>query len=291
MPGNPYHDKSGEFTSKEKDAGLLDVSSWKEVNVKVGSHSNPGGVFENSHGKRHYVKWPQRNPEQANAEKLADDIYHALGIPAKQSELAKKGSRLGLVSKFLPEAKEIGKTAVNASADVHAGFVADAYLASWDVFGMTYDNIMASGGRDYRVDNGGTMFFRAQGETKNFPADRVDELDSLVAPGKKGNLAFASLTQNDKVEQARKLVTTLTDEKLVQLVAGASLSGTRAQEYLTALKGRRDVIAKRFGVQKIDFVSVLRKKKKKKLPHGFQEVPMDIDKIRAAFDATTGSKE
>jgi hypothetical protein len=236
------------------------------------------------------VKWPQRNPEQVNAEKLADDIYHALGIPAKQSQLVTKNGKLGLAGKFLSDPVEIGKPGVNKSADVKKGYVADAYLASWDVFGLTYDNIMASGGRDYRVDNGGTLFFRAQGEKKNFPADRVDELESLIAPGKKGNLAFAGLTDAQKTEQARKLVTTLTNEKLTSLVEGAGLTGNKAQEYLTALRGRRDVIAKRFGVQKAEFVSILRqkKKKKRKLPHGFQEVPMDIDRIRASFDATTG---
>jgi hypothetical protein len=288
MPtGNPYHDKAGSFTQKEKDAGKLDVSSWKEVHdVKVGSHSNPGGVFKDSHGTLHYVKLPQRNPEQAQTEHLADAIYRELGIPAKDSEVVMQNGEMGLSSKMLPGSVEIGKAAVNKSADVKSGYVADAYLASWDVFGMTYDNIMASNGRDYRVDNGGTMFFRAQGETKKFPADRVDELDTLIAPGKKGNLAFAGLTDAQKTEQARHLVTKLPDEKLVQLIANAGLTGARAQEYLTSLKGRRDVIAKRFGVQKIDFASILRKKKKKqKNPPGFQDVPMDIDKINAAMEA------
>ena len=191
---------------------------------------------------------------------------------------------------MLPGGKEIGKDATNKSADVKAGYVADAYLASWDVFGLTYDNIMGSLGRDYRVDNGGTMFFRAQGEKKNFPADRVDELDSLIAPGKKGNLAFAGITDAQKTEQARLLVTKLTNERLVQLIAAAGLTGARAKEYLTALSGRRNVIAKRFGVQKSDLASILRRKKKKrKLPHGFQEVPMNIDRIRASLEATKQS--
>jgi hypothetical protein len=38
---------------------------------------------------------------------------------------------------------------------------------------------------------------------------------------------------------------------------------------------------------KPSYVDILKKKKKKKKPEaGFQEVPMDIDKINASFDAT-----
>jgi hypothetical protein len=253
-------------------------------------------VFEDSHGGRHYVKFPQRAPEQAQTEKLADDIYRELGIPVKSSQLVTSGGKLGLAGKMLPDSKEIGKVAVNQSADVKKGYVADAYLASWDVFGLTYDNILGFGGRDYRVDNGGTMFFRAQGEKKNFPADKVDELDSLIAPGKKGHQAFAGLTDKDKAEQARDLVTKLTNEKLVQLIADAGLTGSRAQEYLKALSGRRDVIAKRFGVQKSEFLSILtprkkKKKKKRKYRDVLQSVPMDIDRINASLEAARTPKE
>lgn len=255
---NPYHDETGAFTSKEKaHTGPVDVSGWKQVGPQGGS--NPGGVFEDSHGVRHYVKFPQRDPEQANAEKLADDIYRELDIPVKDSQLVEKNGKNGLAGKMLKDSHELGKTGCNKSQDVKDGYVADAYLASWDVFGMTYDNILHSEGRDYRVDNGGTLFFRAQGEKKNFPADKVDELDSLIGPGKKGALAFADLTQERIKVQAEKLVTKLTDARLKELVEGANLTGARAEAYLKALIGRRNVIAKRYGIAlKYEFSWILK---------------------------------
>lgn len=279
--GNPYHDETGAFTSREKDSGPVDVSKWKQVGPQGGS--NPGGVFQDSHGTRHYVKFPQRNPEQANAEKLADDIYRLLDIPVKDSQIVTKNGQNGLAGKMLEGSKILGKTGCNASQDVKTGYVADAYLANWDVFGMTYDNVLRANGKDYRIDNGGTLFYRAQGEVKNFPHDRVDELQTLIAPGKKGNLAFGDLKPEQVKAQAEKLVTRLTDDKLVQLIAGANITGSRAEAYLKALRGRRNVIAQTYGIAiKREYADVL-KKKSKKLP--MQDVPMDVDKLNAALTA------
>jgi hypothetical protein len=285
---NPNHDRSGKFSTSGGAGGdssaLPDVSSWKKLERSIGS--NPGGVYEDpASGARHFIKFPQRHPEQANAEKLADAIYTALGIPAKDSRLVTADGTLGLASPMLAGSHEIGASGVNASPDIKRGYVADAYLASWDVFGMVYDNILRVGGQDYRVDNGGTLFFRAQGEAKAFPADRVDELDSLIAPGRQGRRAFAGLTDADVQAQAQHLVSTLTDAKLVQLVAEAGLTGDRATAYQTALQGRRDVLAKRFLTRKAEFQTQTSRKKKKKRVQGlFQEVPMDIDAIQDSLN-------
>ena len=119
---NPFHDKFGKFTSKQfaaPDSGggggaaparMVDVSSWPEQNVKVGSHSNPGGVFKDPEGRLHYIKYPQRNPEQAQTEHLADAIYRELGIPVKESQLVMKGKTLGLAGRCSLAGKRSAKT-------------------------------------------------------------------------------------------------------------------------------------------------------------------------------------
>lgn len=279
--GNPYHDETGRFTSKDK---ALDVSRMKKMGGQGGS--NPGGVYEDQEGIRHYVKFPQRNPDQAKAERLADSVYSALGIPVKESRLAHQHGEVGLAGKMLEGSHELSPEEVHKSPDVKKGYVADAYLANWDVFGMTYDNILRHEGKDYRIDNGGTLFFRAQGEPKNFSADRVDELQSLVAPGKKGYHAFGDLSPEAVKEQASQLVSTLTDGKIRQLIAEAGFEGDQAREYEKTLIGRRNVIEKLYGVKKSDprYVDVLRSAKRRKL-HGAQKVPMDVAAIDAALTA------
>lgn len=258
LKSNPFHDAKGKFTSKNLAVwvdSLPQTRGWKRVGGQGGS--NPGGQFEDPSGVRHYVKFPQRNPEQAQAERLSDSIYRELGIPVKNSQLVGYKGKLGLAGEML-DGEERGREHAEQSPDIHRGYVADAFLANWDVFGLTYDNVLTSGGRDYRVDNGGTLFFRAQGEKKNFPSDRVDELESLIAPGKKGHTAFASLTQEQKKAQAQQLVSTLTTTKLVQLVADAGFTGSKAKQYVATLRGRRNAIAQRFGIEQPKFKKVLK---------------------------------
>lgn len=244
---------------RDQKGRFAEAGDWKKVGGQGGS--NPGGIYQDPSGTRHYVKFPQRNPEQAQAEHVSDAIYRALGIPVKESQVVQSKGRTGLAGKMIT-AHEIGEEGVNESPDVKKGYVADAYLASWDVFGLTYDNIMhePTSGRDYRIDNGGTLFFRAQGAPKAFPADRIDELESLIAPGRQGERAFEGLTHEAITQQAQHLVTTLTDAKLDQFIADAGITGARAQEYATALKGRRDYLARRYkvGSQKIEAVAVLK---------------------------------
>jgi hypothetical protein len=245
---NSHHDATGKFSS-------TDASGWKKVGEQAGS--NPGGVYEDEGGTRHYVKYPQKSTSQIHIEKLADSIYHVLGIPVKESQFVHNGSKEGLAGKMLVGSKSMTPAQINAHPDVKKGYVADAYVANWDVFGMTHDNILSHNGKAYRIDNGGSLFHRAQGDHKDYPADRVDELKTLIAPGKKGNKAYGDLSPAEVKSQADKLTSTLTDEKLKHLVDAAGFTGVDKDKYLTALKGRRDVIEKTFKVQKNDIACLV----------------------------------
>ena len=53
--------------------------------------------------------------------------------------------------------------------EVREGFAADALLGNRDVIGLEYDNILVDAmGRAWRIDNGGSLDFRAQGGRKVF---------------------------------------------------------------------------------------------------------------------------
>lgn len=227
---------------------IIDVSDWKQVGKQLGS--NPGGTYKDPKtGDEYYIKFPQKDVAQAKSEVLANSIYNALDIPAPKAKLAQANGEIGVASPMI-KGERLTPEDMASSPGVRIGRVADAYLANWDVFGLAHDNIIQSYNTSeaYRIDNGGAMFYKAQGGDKPFPADKVDELESMVAPDKQGSKIYGDVGLETQKAQAEKLVERLTDDKLEKLVKAAGFEGKEADKYLTALKGRRDVIAEKYGI-------------------------------------------
>ncbi len=227
----------------------VDGGGWKQTGGAKGS--NPGGFYTNpGNGKSYYVKFPQGNQEQSNAEVLADKIYEHLGLPAKNSMLVTNAAKdIGVASPIIP-AVPMSKADMAAHSHVLAGYVADAYLANWDVFGLGHDNIIKSTetGAAHRIDNGGALNFRAQGAEKPFPKDAVLELTSLRQPGKQGAEIWKDLGPKDERAQAAHLVNKMTDQKITQLISSAGYTGSKASDMYAALQGRRDVIKTKYNL-------------------------------------------
>jgi hypothetical protein len=224
------------------------IMGWKKTGSQMGS--NPGGVYKSPDGTEHYVKFPQQHEDQAAAEKLADDVYKTLGFKAPEHTLVTDdGQRVGLAAPMMEGAKPMSPQEINNHPQVKAGMVADAYLANLDVFGLAHDNILkGKNGEALRIDNGGSLNFRAQGKEKPFPADKVDELESMRKPGTHGNAAYADLHEKDLKYQAKQLVDALPDSKIKGLVQSAGFQGKKAEDYAARLIGRRDFLSKRFGL-------------------------------------------
>ena len=118
-------------------------------------------------------------PERARNEALANDFYELLGIPVPEVAVGSDGTTIS--------SKLVGDTvAFNPNNPAHvkaaqAGFVADAWLANWDVIGQSFDNIQIDAdGNAWRIDAGGAIEWRAQGKPKGAAfGDQVGELDSL----------------------------------------------------------------------------------------------------------------
>ena len=232
-----------------------DISTWKRVGPQQGS--NPGGEFEAPDGTRYYVKFPQTSPEQVRSEQLANSIYHTLDIPVPETHLVTgnvgwgEAGNLGIASKML-DAKPMTREEIAKSEDVREGFLADAYLANHDVMGAGYDNILhGEDGRDYRVDNGGAMYYRAQGATKDFDADTVSQIDTMRNPetAREAGHIFASINDDELHSQAMRIVMWLSDSKIRNLVGAAGITMKRA-EYVATLIGRRNAIADRFKIRR-----------------------------------------
>lgn len=136
--------------------------------------------------------------EHVKNEYLANQLYDLLGVRVPDYELYDDNGEAVMLSKFIPMTtmpsyKDYDKMAEN--------FVADALLANWDIY--QNDNcLIDSAGRVIRVDNGGTMEFRAQGSQKNFNST-VDDFDSMI---KYNPSVVANLTDEDYINQIDEIV-------------------------------------------------------------------------------------
>ena len=214
--GSPAGTSSGASTSLQQ-VPPETVSGWKKVGLQKGS--NEGGIYQAPDGKQYYCKFPP-DSDHARSEVLAGALYRAAGVEAAQTHLIKMDGKIGIASLWQPELKHDSALSSGSNKDVNRGFMADVWLGNRDVAGATFDNVMTrADGSAVRVDPGGSMFYRAQGQKKNFDGD-MEELNSLLDPTKNHQTAkmFSGLTHDDVMEGAQKIVS-ITDSKVAELVA------------------------------------------------------------------------
>ena len=166
------------------------INSWKKVGAQKGS--NPGGVYENEKGEKHYVKFPP-NPEQAKHEVASNRIHKMVGVPvAYDSFLVHHKGQLGVAAKWNEHLRDLhtdeatktmdAKTAGHFGRLYHAGVL----TKNWDIVGGSYPNIQkhTKTGELQSIDQGGSFNFRAQGGHKDYDSD-VSELHTLRDPSKR----------------------------------------------------------------------------------------------------------
>ena len=219
---------------------------WDLTKVSGQLGSNEGGWYEKPNGERFYVKFYE-NPSQGQAEFVANAVYVKLGIKAVCSEIIQLDGREAIASPAVPEATPASGEAQGGSEDVQKGFVADAFLANWDVVGLVYDNIVQGKDGFYRIDNGGSLIFRAQGGDKAYSPDSIPELQSMRVPGRPTGEVFAGITEDEIGKQARELVSKLSPEDIRAIVDESGLEGEDRDRILTGLLGRREYLAKTYG--------------------------------------------
>lgn len=219
---------------------------WDLTKVSGRLGSNEGGWYEKPNGERFYVKFYE-NPSQGQAEFVANAVYAKLGIKAVRSEIIQLDGREAIASPAVPEATPASGEAQGGSEDVQKGFVADAFLANWDVVGLVYDNIVQGKDGFYRIDNGGSLIFRAQGGDKAYSPDSIPELQSMRVSGRPTGEVFAGITEDEIGKQARELVSKLSPEDIRAIVDESGLQGEDRDRILTGLLGRREYLAKTYG--------------------------------------------
>ncbi len=153
----------------------LDAAVALERRISGPKGSNPGGLYRGADGVERYVK-QYDDPAQAYSEAAANRIYRELGLEAPTSALVREGKKLSIASEIVENTGTLGK---NRLTKAHAnkvldGFAADVWLANWDAVGLKLDNVVIAGKKVVRIDQGGSLLFRARAGRK--PLDRLHKI-------------------------------------------------------------------------------------------------------------------
>lgn len=238
------NDYTHEVVGQMADEGLRPpIWDVKRVSEKLGS--NEGGWFEKQNGEKYYVKFYE-NPNQGRTEFIANAIYEKAGIKAAHTERVLIDGREAIASAAVENARSAAAVDQAASFDVQNGFVADAFLANWDVVGATYDNIVQNQDGFYRIDNGGSLIFRAQGGDKEFSAKEIPELESMRVWGRQAGEVFGSITEDEIRRQAQEFVQKVQPEDILSIVNQSGISGKARERVLQGLLGRREYLVNKY---------------------------------------------
>jgi 8-oxo-dGTP pyrophosphatase MutT (NUDIX family) len=192
------------------------VDDWKKTGKQLGS--NPGGFFKDPQGHDWYVKVPKSTAIARN-EILAGKLYEAAGVKVPELKEVTVGDKTAIASKIVPGLDKLEDFG-DGNASVMDGFAVDAWLANWDVVGLAHDNLLQDrDGNAVRVDVGGSLVFRAQGEPKGKHfGDKVGELDTLTdGTNPQASSVFGGITHKELLNGVNK-VASVSPDKIKSLV-------------------------------------------------------------------------
>ncbi len=228
---------------------IYDTSGWTQVGGQGGS--NEGGFFEDPQGNEYYVKIP-KSEDHARNEVAASALYEAADLDVGRVYFGRNGDGdLVLVSPIISAVDgELGEFINDEGVPESAwdGFAVDAWLNNWDAVGLTYDNMLVKDGKVFRIDPGGSLFYRAQGAEKGLPDD-VTLIESLRNPdvNQQSARVFGGMTDEDIRDSVRKLEA-LTPERISEVVDEIYADDPgRGSEVKEKLLARREWLIDNYG--------------------------------------------
>lgn len=210
--------------------GIPAVDNWEQTGPQKGS--NPGGKFKDADGNEWYVKFPA-DEEQAKSEVLAARLYNAAGAVGQQARLITRNGKIGIASRWVEGVKKASPDQLKKTEGVLENFALDAWLGNWDVVGTGYDNLqIGPDGRAVRVDAGGSLMYRAQGQKKEF-GNEVTEIDTLRDAKHNSYAAavFGDMTDADIAASVAR-ITRISKAKIYQIVEANAPGDAAARKAL-----------------------------------------------------------
>lgn len=208
----PYTIRTYEPPAIPKDGFPLDLAKLETVKT-LGGSTGAMLVRDPQTGEMFVMK-RGNNPGHLLEETYADAAYRALGIDVPEFKVYNQDGAPVKLAKFV-EGTSLAdlrtsdpKAYKKALKELQKGFAADALLGNWDVIGLSADNILiGKDGKVYRIDNGGSLRYRAQGALKTEFSKYVDEFWTLRDANINGQTAqvFGGLDYLDIVKQMKAI--------------------------------------------------------------------------------------
>lgn len=203
-------------------------------------------------GDRYFGKEYHGNFDRCSTEYIVNTIYNLMNIPAVESFISgKKVFSREVLGSIFPAEKKYDKEYVQKHfncSDILNGFVVDAWLANWDIFGLDYDNIIKTAdNRMVRSDAGGCMYYRAMGAYKEsfgkkdkFGNIPVAEIETMRNPkmAREAGIIFQNISNIQIKKQIVSLVSTMTDTVVAEIVKNSGISNSK--EIIDVLIKRRN---------------------------------------------------
>jgi len=208
-----------------------DVVFGEKIGEATGSNvSGVTGVWRGSDGVERYVK-EYDDPTQVVSELLANELYRRLGILVPPSRLSATPDGKAVIANDIVEGVTLNKFLEVAKADeaqavarqVLKGIAADAWLANWDTVGLSLDNIIVTDDlRVYRIDQGGALMHRAQGELKGGAALAKADINDFWDnnPSYKRVIELAGYQSVDEIPSVARQLEQI--EKLIKTSGGST---------------------------------------------------------------------
>lgn len=251
VPVWEYSFRVGDAKGSHKPAGEYalptEAGELKRYYVKFANYDFPAG-------ESHVVEREQEEQSRIWNEYLADSIYKHMGIAVPETAVVKVNRTVGhasaevstnierSASDFGPNARGVARvsemvrveeSSEEARLTTKDGFLVDAMLGNWDI--ALEKNLVFSGGKALRVDNGGALLYRTrEGRKTNF-GQPVFELETM-----KGS--YEGLTRADVQTQLGVLAERFTNDAIDQLVDSVRLNSTDRTVLKNVLRQRRDYV-------------------------------------------------
>ncbi len=203
---------------------VIDTTTLQRVGGQLGS--NAAGVYQDTSGRRYYVKTLD-SPAHARNELIAARLYQLAGAPTLTYVRTTQPNQIATELVTLDK-NRVSRLDPSERQQAQQWLGVHAWTANWDVAGFDGDNQGVVDGTIVTLDVGGALAFRAQGDPKGEAfGTHVDELDLLRSAAHNPQAArlFADMSQ-EAVRAAIAVVTRLADQQVRQVITdhGGSLA-------------------------------------------------------------------